>query len=235
MVNESWIDKIRKLWRSGQIHGLELLFDTTVLACRYVSLSYWLKDRWLHRFLNRYTRIDERNPQRRVWRDNLIDSYCVLQFFILLLLLIGDHHALTVCGYRVFINSFVAAYIVFEIYLNLFSIFFLPRQRDLGPATADDEPAAVNEPSTRIERSVLLLLINVLQVALAFAVFYRDFSPKLSPAKAFFNAILVLGTVGYSDEVPMLLVALQVFLDLLLLSMILGSLVGQAKPFVKGR
>ena len=225
MPLETWGDKIRKLWRSGQIHGIELVVDVLVLACRYLSLSYWLKDRWLRSFLDRYTRLADEDPKRRVLRDNLVDLYCVFQAVILLVLLLRSSRTLA--------NSIASAYIVFEIYLNLFSIFFLPRQLHFGRATTADDPAAVNEPSTHLERSVLLLLINVLQVAMAFAVFYRDMKPTMSATTAFFNAVCVLGTVGYSNDAPALLVVLQVFLDLLLLSMILGSLVGQGGPFSK--
>ena len=222
MKRETWREKIWRLWTTGEIHGLELLVDIAILALRYISFSYYLKDIWLNLLLD-YRKIGSPS-QRRIWRDNVIDSYCVLQFIVLLVLLACDHHSL--------IARFVAAYIIFEIYLNLCSIFFLRSQKMLGSRTAADEASAVNEPSTSVERSILLLFVNVLQVTLAFAIFYRDARPELSPGRAFFEALLVLGTVGYPEGFAFL-IALQILLDLFLVAAILGSLIGRAGPFAK--
>jgi hypothetical protein len=225
MAEETWLDKIRTLWRTGEIHGIELIFDISILALRYGSLSYWLKDRWLKKALDRWANFAKQDPKRRVWRDNLIDAYCILQTLALLIVLFGAN--------RPILDSVVGGYIVFEIYLNLCSIFFLPRQRALGPRSASDPPSAVNEPSTSVGRSMLLLFVNVLQVVLAFAVFYKTATPTLRSASALLNAVLLLGTVGYppAAEAPALLVCIQVFLDLFLIVFAVGGLVGQTNPF----
>jgi hypothetical protein len=49
---ETWYQKIRRLWKTDEIHGVELAFDTVLLGLRYASVSYWLKDIWLNGFLN---------------------------------------------------------------------------------------------------------------------------------------------------------------------------------------
>jgi hypothetical protein len=223
MAEETWLDKIRTLWRTGEIHGIELIFDISILGLRYGSLSYWLKDRWLKKAVDRWADVGKQDPKRRVWRDNLIDVYCILQTLILLVVLFGAN--------RPILNSIIGGYVVFEIYLNLCSIFFLPRQRALGPRTASDPLSAVNEPSTSVGRSMLLLFVNVLQVVLAFAVFYRTATPTLRPTNALLDAVLVLGTVGYPTEAPALLICIQVFLDLFLIVFAVGGLVGQTNPF----
>jgi len=226
----TWRQKIRDLWKADQIHGIELVFDTIVLALRYVSISYWAKDRWLNEYLNRRRTSDAR--YRRIWRDNLIDTYCLLQLFALWAVLFlflqplqGTWGANILC--------FLVGYILFEIYLNLFSIFFLPRQKEIGTPKLSDNPSAVNEPSTSVERSILLLFVNVLQIALAFAIFYKKSIPGLTPSDAFSAAVFVFGTVGTPNGAPPVLVGLQIFLDFLLVASILASFVGQAGPFAK--
>jgi len=77
------------------------------------------------------------------------------------------------------------------------------------------------------------LFVNVLQLVLSVAVFYRRARSALSPFDALSSAVLVFGTVGTPLEVPSLLVALQVLLDFLLVAAILASFVGQAGPFAK--
>jgi len=170
--------------------------------------------------------MDERDPRRRVWRDSTVDGYCVLQLLILLGIFLRSE--------RPVLNSVLGWYIIFEIYLNLLSILFLPPQREIGPPTPADEPSAVNEPSTSPERSILLLFINVVQLVLAYAVFYRGVL-HVPRSSAFLYAVLVFGTVGHPplSETPPWLVASQVCLDFILVAAVLGSFVGQAGPFAR--
>ncbi len=118
-------------------------------------------------------------------------------------------------------NSLIAGYVIFDIYLNLLNIIFIGKIR------------AIDAPPVSIERSILLLFMNVLEVVLAFTIFYRDWL-KLSTMDALFNAILVLGTIGYPNAATgglSLLVALQVLLDLLLIVLVISSFVGQVGLF----
>jgi hypothetical protein len=226
----TWRKKIRDLWMADQIHGIELVFDTVVIALRHISLSYWSKDCWLNKYLN-WRRISD-DRRRRIWRDNLIDTYCLLQLFALwavLFLFLSPAPG----WWGKFVLCFLAGYILFEMYLNLFSIFFLPRQKEIGTPKLSDSPSAINEPSTSVERSILLLFVNVLQIVLAFAIFYKISKPCLTPSDAFSAAVFVFGTVGTPNGALPLLVALQIFLDFLLVASILASFVGQAGPFAK--
>lgn len=219
----TWKRKIHDLWKADQIHGIELVFGSCLLALRYISFSYWSKDVLLKWLLEWRDISDQRS--RRVWRDNLIDNYCLLQLLVLFVILCWFAWSAT--------GWFVATYILFEIYLNLFSIFFLSRQRRIGPPKPSDRLLAVNEPSTSVERSIILIFVNVLQVTVSFGIFYKKVMPGLTPSGAFANAVLVLGTVGTPSGAPPLLVASQIGLDFLLVALILGSFVGQAGPFAK--
>jgi hypothetical protein len=223
MARETWRDKIIKLWKADEIRGIELIFDSCVLALRYLSLSYWSKDIWLVAFLDSHAVDDTR--RRRRWRDSLIDAYCIAQLLVLTGLLFLTRHPV--------LAALLSVYILFEIYLNLFSIFFLPRTRKLGPPQASDSPSAVNEPSTRVERSILLLFVNVLQVILAFAIIYKASAPVFTPSTAFFGAVFVFGTLGAPPGISSPLVAAQVVLDFILVAAILANFVGQAGPFGK--
>jgi hypothetical protein len=127
----------------------------------------------------------------------------------------------------------VVIYILFEMYLNLCSIFFLPRQKQLGLSPPSLRPSAVNEPSTRAERSILLLLLNIVQLILVFAIFYRASVPGLSPSGALCAAVLAFGTLATPPGVSAALVAVQVALDFILVAAILANFVGQAGPFSK--
>jgi len=193
---------VKALWRDRQVHGLELLFDTLLLVLRYLSISYWLK-----RFFP-----GPDDPKHTVG-DNAIDVYCVVQLLALLILL--------PFGLGPVADSFIASYILFDIYLNLFNIVFIGKMR------------AINAPPVSIERSILLLFMNVLEVVLAFAIFYRDWL-KLSTMDAIFNAVLVLGTIGYpaaADGQFALLVSFQVLLDFILIVLVISSFVGHVGLF----
>ena len=193
--------QIRSLRDSEEVHGVELRFDITLLFLRLFSLSYWFKDDWL--------RLDDSNTRNaRVLRDNVVDVYCLVWLPILVLALWCFHIPSLSCLF--------AAYALFEIYLNLFSIVFLRSRR------------SINEPSTSVERNVLLFFVNVLQLNLAFGIFYRQSVPSLGFWGALYNAILVFGTIGTPlNTPPKGLVILQVLLDFLLIAVILASLIGR--------
>ncbi|MGC3971018.1 MAG: hypothetical protein QM775_27890 [Pirellulales bacterium] len=148
-------------------------------------------------------------------RTPLVDAYCVLQFVVLGGLLMWGGGICSIV---------VTCYVLFEIYLNLFNIVFIGKF------------SAINGPPKSIERSILLLLLNVLQVTMAFAVFYK-YTCSLSVLEAFFSSSLVLGTVGYPADIKgysKLLVSLQIFMDVVLLVLLLSAFVGQISLFRNG-
>lgn len=222
MPRSNWLRKIRDLWNGDQVHGIELIFDICLVGLRFVSMSYLLKDCLLPWVLDKLQISDDR--KRRVYKDNLVDCYSFLQFLVLLVLLFLCHYP----SYA----WFLAAYIVFETYLNIFSIFFLPRQKSIGPPEPSDI-GKVNEPSTTAERSLLLAFLNVLQIILAFGTFFRQSNPDLAPHEAVWAAVSVFGTLGARDCLPISLVSLQILLDFPLVILALGALVGRLGGFAK--
>jgi hypothetical protein len=89
------------------------------------------------------------------------------------------------------------------------------------------------------ERSLLLFILNVAELLIAFAIFYRVWF-GLRVGEAIVNAILVFGTVGYfKDKIAdrmvdtSALVAGQILLDFLLLAIFLATLIGRVGPFEK--
>jgi hypothetical protein len=186
------------LRKSGSVHGIELLFDSFLLFLRLFSISYRLTA-----FCSDPTT-----------RSDMVDIYCVLQLV-----------ALLVCVFLPVPNSvgcFIAAYVLFEIYLNLFNIVFIGKF------------SKINAPPVSVERSLLLLLLNAFDVVLAFTLFYRHWM-RLSTGCAFYGACLVLGTIG-TPPLPDTgegrpLIILQIFLDLLLIVLFLSSFAGQIGLF----
>lgn len=192
---------IKALWDKHRVHGLELIFDTILLAFRYLSLSYGLR--------YAVSRLDD---QRHAVRDNVVDLYCIIQL-IVLSLVFGR-------GYSPIVDSIIVTYILFEMYLNLLNIIFIGKFPD------------INAPPASVERSILLLMLNVIEVVLAFGILYHHWL-GLSRIEGFFKAVCVLGTIGYPDAIgwPILLVVLQVFLDFLLLVLVISSFIGELGIF----
>jgi hypothetical protein len=69
-------------------------------------------------------------------------------------------------------------------------------------------------------------MVNVIQLVLAFAIFYRTAIPNLSNMDAVFNALLVFGTIGYPKGAN-LVVGSQILLDFVLLAVFLAFVVGK--------
>ena len=149
--------------------------------------------------------------ERRELRDNTIDAYCVIQTVVLIALL----------GYPGKPGVSIAAYIVFEVFLTLANIIFVGKFEDL------------QAPPASIERSIILLFLNVIHTLLAFSVFYR-YALGTSAESAIFYASLVLGTVGYPSQLQgtsQLIVSCQIILDFILIIVMLSSFVGQIGLF----
>jgi hypothetical protein len=191
--NDKWYEgNIVRLWRSPA-QGLELWFCTTLLALRYASVSYALKRVW------------RTSPRRNTW----VDVYCLLELALLIWLLCTEPRFPK-------LPSCVAAYIVFEAYLNLFNIAFVGKNEN------------ITRPPLSIERSIILMLLNAAQVTFAFAVFYKTYGV----ADPLYNAVLVIGTIGApADVLVHSIVAAQVASDILLLVLFLGTFAGQLNVF----
>jgi hypothetical protein len=95
----------------------------------------------------------------------------------------------------------------------LFNVLFLSKLPFIGPPRSP-------------HRTLILFMVNVIQLVLAFAIFYRFALPKLSNMDAVFNALLVFGTIGYPKGAN-LVVGSQIFLDFVLLAVFLAFVVGK--------
>ena len=228
---ETWSEKIRRLWASQEVHGVELIFVTIVIWLRFVSISCWAKDVWLHYYLD-WKEVSNKTI-RQAYRDNLIDFYCIGQ--LLLLSWIPFWAPESWPNWIAFSGTIlawaIAVYVLFEMYLNLFSIYFVRTQKDFGPRQQTDSLAALNEPSSAVQRSVLLLFVNILQLMLAFAFLYRRAIPELGGFDALYTAVFVFATLDKPNGARML-VSAQIILDFLLIGISLASIVGQRKSFI---
>ena len=79
-------------------------------------------------------------------------------------------------------------------------------------------------PPASDERSLLLFFLNVIQVVLSFAIFYRC-KLSISVGKALFKTLLVFGTIGSVDGAETI-VGFQIATDFLLLAVFLAFFVG---------
>jgi hypothetical protein len=199
-----WSENLSNVWRYPDIRGIERVVDALLVILRLVSVGYGLRALLA-------------NPQAcrsRPRRDLAIELYVVLQFVVLTLM--TSPLGVTLPTGLAF---GVAAYVLFELFLSLFNIVFLGKIAD------------VNTPPASVERSLLLLLFNAVQLPLAFAIFYRFFSGGRVDGPVV-QAFLVLGTVGYpTDPSVGLIVAAQIFLDLVFLVLFLSAFAGRARLF----
>lgn len=92
----------------------------------------------------------------------------------------------------------------------------------------------VAAPPKSAERSLLLFILNVAELLIAFAIFYRG-RFGLRVGEAITNATLVFGTIGYRNDIVDIppIVAVQILLDFLLLAIFLATLIGRVGPFEK--
>jgi len=168
---------------------------------------------WIKLALDPHT--NQPTKEERWVRDRAIEFYVVVEWIVLCAILWVPE---ATQQYQVWI----AAFILFEIILNLSSIVFVGKLPSIYPPTAS------------IERSLILFGINVSQVVIAFAIFYRV-ALHLSPKKAVLTATLVFGTLGSpslsSENSAAIVVVLQVVTDFLLIAIFLGAFVGRLGAF----
>ncbi len=75
------------------------------------------------------------------------------------------------------------------------------------------------------ERSLILFLFNLVQLVFMFSAWYQLIT-GISKEEALFNALLVLGTLGYSSDARVV-VGIQIVTDLLLFATFLAHLMGR--------
>ena len=110
-------------------------------------------------------------------------------------------------------SCFVACYLLASTAVVLFNVLFLTKLSFIGPVAS-------------YERTLLLFLVNIVQVVLAFAILYRLTLPNLNPWKALFKSLLVFGTIGYPERAEPI-VGIQIATDFVLLAVFLAFVVGR--------
>jgi hypothetical protein len=138
-----------------------------------------------------------------------------LVVLVLLLVIVPQDHL-----WGNWVVFFFTIYILFELYTVHFQIMFLSK--------------FVAAPPKSAERSLLLFILNVAELLIAFAIFYRG-RFGLRVGEAITNATLVFGTIGYRNDIVDIppIVAVQILLDFLLLAIFLATLIGRVGPFEK--
>ena len=133
---------------------------------------------------------------------SFIDGYVIVITIILVCLLVWPAHVPKLI-------AILAGYLFTTNIVILLNVLFLTKL--FGPPASH-------------ERSLLLFLLNAIQVVLTFAIFYRC---KLSflAGKAFFQTLLVFGTIGYPSGADRI-VGFQIAVDFLLLALFLAFFVG---------
>jgi hypothetical protein len=156
----------------------------------------------------------EKKSQQLSRRNRYIEAYVIIQFFALIVLLAIPQ--------RVGVGScLLASYFLYEMLLNLFSIVFVGKLEGIYPKT----------PS--IERSLLLFGINVLQVIVIYAIYYRG-SFNFDPLVAVVHSALVFGTIGHPLGKELdggIIVVTQIIVDFVLLAVFLSAFVGNLRAF----
>jgi hypothetical protein len=205
---KNWKIRLKDIRETKEVRGLEWLFVFFVHFLHVLTLSGWIKFA--------FDPLVRPPPEEELARRNkAIEAWVILELLVLLCAVFSPP---PVGLFRIGI----AAYLLYEILLNLCSIIFVGKLKSIYPPTAS------------IERSLILFGFNIVQVIIVFAIFYEaafDFTPR----KAIFESALVFGTIGYPelDQAShwWWVVTLQIVTDLILLVVFLAAYVGGLGAF----
>jgi hypothetical protein len=115
-------------------------------------------------------------------------------------------------------SALVASYFLVGTIVNMANVVFLTKL--FGPPISN-------------ERTLLLFILNVAQLVVTYAIWYR-FMLGLQADKAFFNAMLVFGTIGYPQGAD-LIVGFQIGTDFFLLAIFLAFILSNVSPSARVR
>ncbi len=113
-----------------------------------------------------------------------------------------------------YVPAVLAGFLLATNIIILLNVLFLTKLSFIGPPASD-------------ERSLLLFFLNVIQAVLTFGIFYRC-KLAISASKAFFQTLLVFGTIGYPSGAETI-VGVQIAVDFLLLAVFLAFFVGNLR------
>jgi hypothetical protein len=204
---DQWQGKLKEIKADSKKAGIEKMARVLLYFVRIVCLSELIS--WAVVGRPKHNDDDQR-------RDlTLIDCYVAGKtLFLLVLVILPDH----------WLSILVASYLLAELYVAILNIVLI------GTATPDERPLS-------IPRSLILAILNVLQITLTFALYYRA-TLNLDPGPAIAGSFQVFGTVG--TPIPpetkdgSYVVALQLALDFVFIVLFLGALVSQINSDSKG-
>jgi hypothetical protein len=110
------------------------------------------------------------------------------------------------------VSAILAGYLLATNIIILLNVLFLTKLSFIGPVASE-------------ERSLLLFFLNLFQVVLTFAIFYRC-KLSVSVGEALFKTLLVFGTIGYPQGAETI-VGSQIAVDFVLLAVFLAFFVGK--------
>jgi hypothetical protein len=172
-------------------------------------IRFWFEPKW-H---------EKPSVATRWWRDRVVEFYIVAELALLVgLLCVPEHISVVAC--------WIAVYVMYCLYVNLFNIVFVGKLIDIQP------------PTLSIERSLLLFVINAAQIVTAFAILYR-FHFQFGPGPALFYSLLVFGTIGHPVDTNSptglftgaFVVGAQIALNFVFIAIFLSAFVGRLKAF----
>jgi hypothetical protein len=194
---EEWRDDLRKIRTTGNLHGIERPVGVGLFV-----LNTGTPTRLIQLFF--YGNRDTPPKSLPEWyvggaTIGLVLLYLLAEFLP--------------SWFRNWFFVLIASYLLASIIVYLLNVVLLDHKVFGGPRSP--------------ERSLILFILNVTQVVLIFAIFYRWWLPDLEFGGAFVDALLVFGTVA----VPFALkarpiAAFQVAIDFMLLAVFLAHFVG---------
>jgi hypothetical protein len=222
---KEWKSRLKDIRQTKEIHGLEWLFALSVHFLHVLTISGWIKFA--------FDPLVRPLPEDELARRNkAIEAWVILELAVLLFAIFYPPPVRC-------LRVAVAAYLLYEILLNLSSIIFVGKLRGYASTSSNKiysqtSSKEIYPPTSSIERSLLLFGVNIAQVTLIFAIFYRAIF-SFTPQRAIFESARVLGTIGHPELGDAYyywwVVTSQILTDLVLLVVFLAAFVGNLAAF----
>ena len=198
--------RLKKIDES-EVEGLERYFDVLLCSLNTLSILYWL-------LMIRFKDLRQEQKLTRLY----VEVYVLAKIAVLFGLL----------QFPGTISCLLAMYLLADLYVALLLVVFVAKHVPGSfPLISGSRPS--------LERLLILLMGNVAEVTLAFALFYRmTLAEDPGPWRAIAYSIQVLGTVGTPPDRTgsvLFVVSWQIVLDFVLLAIFLARLIGETGLF----
>ena len=202
---QSWRSNLVQLSKEKEFFGIEKLARVFLYFLRFFSLSEWLS----------FCITGSRETSQDHIRDLLIvDAYVAAKTIVVVVLVwVVPERYLSAAAW-------IACYLLIETFIALFNIVFVTTRP--------------NERPISIGRSLILLILNVVELIATFAILYQAVL-LVEPWRAVVFSFDVFGTVGRpsSSQYPLsdVLVVSQIAVDFLFLAIVLAHFLNlRGKP-----